>query len=131
MTSDELKARTKSFAHRVLDLCDALPLTNSGRIVSNQLGRAGTSVGANYRASCKARSTAEFVSKVGVVEEEADECQFWIELVIERKAIPAKRVMPLLNEARELTAIMAASRKTAAKRLRKPKNRSDAAAGIS
>ena len=77
---------------------------------------AGTSVGANYRASCKSRSTAEFVAKIGVVEEEADECCFWLELIMEAGLMPSSRVKALHKEADELTAIMAASRITASKR---------------
>ncbi len=90
MTEKELKQRTKSFALRVLKLIDSLPDSRSARILANQLGRSGTSVGANYRAACRSRSTAEMISKISVVEEEADESAFWM----------------------ELTAIMVASRKT-------------------
>ena len=76
MTEAELKARTKEFALRILRLIDALPHTTAGKVIAAQLARAGTSVGANYRAACRARSRAEFISKLGTVEEEADETCF-------------------------------------------------------
>jgi four helix bundle protein len=80
MTENELKRRTKDFALHVLQLVDSLSETRSGRILANQLGRSGTSVAANYRAACRSRSTAEMASKLAVVEEEADESGFWLEL---------------------------------------------------
>ena len=83
MDAEDLKKRTKSFALRILKLVAALPDTVQGRTVSGQLVRAGTSVGANYRAVCRARSNAEFIAKVGTVLEEADESAFWLELTIE------------------------------------------------
>lgn len=115
MTKEELKARTKKFALRVMKLVDALPNSRSGRAVGNQLVRSGTPVGSNYRAACRARSRAEFVARLGVVEEEADESGFWLELVIDGKLLRAERVQPLLQEADELTAIMAASRISASR----------------
>ena len=116
MTEIELKQRTKAFARRVLRLIEALPASRSGRIIANQLGRSGTSVGANYRAVCRARSEADFYSKLGVVEEEADESAFWLELVVEERLLHPRRVQALLDEADALTAIMVSSRKTAAAR---------------
>jgi four helix bundle protein len=83
MNQQVLKARTKSFALRVMKLVDALPKTVSGRAIGSQLVRAATGVGSNYRACCRARSRAEFIAKIGVVEEEADESAFWMELIIE------------------------------------------------
>ncbi|MDR1009548.1 MAG: four helix bundle protein [Opitutaceae bacterium] len=118
MTENELKIRTKKFALRILKVVDALPNTHSGRIIANQLGRAGTSVGANYRAVCRSRSSAEMISKLSVVEEEADESGFWLEVTTEHGVMPAKKLTPLQKEAGELVAIMVASRKTL---LRKPK----------
>ena len=112
MTERELKLRTKVFALRVLKLIDSLPDKRSGRVLANQLGRSGTSVGANYRAACRSRSTAEMISKLSVVEEEADESAFWLELVGDHGLMPAGKLAPLLREADELTAIMVASRKT-------------------
>ncbi|PYK80488.1 MAG: four helix bundle protein [Verrucomicrobia bacterium] len=113
MTTDELKARTKQFALRVVTLVEVLPDSVRGRVIADQITRSATSVGANYRATCRARSRAEFIAKIGVVEEEADETDFWLELIIESKIRRAKQILPLLNEANELVAIMAASRKSA------------------
>jgi four helix bundle protein len=121
MTEAELRDRTKAFSRRVLRLIEAMPRTTSGRIIAGQLGRSGTSVGANYRAVCRARSAADFVSKLGVVEEEADESAFWMELVTEEGLLPAEEVQPLWGEASALTAIMVSSRKTMALRLKKSK----------
>ncbi|MCM3904222.1 MAG: four helix bundle protein [Pyrinomonadaceae bacterium] len=118
MNADDLKKRTKQFALRILKLAAALPNTVEGKVVKGQLVRAGTSVGANYRAACRGRSTAEFVAKIGVVEEEADESAFWLELIIEATLLQASRVLPLLREANELTKIMARSRISASKRVR-------------
>jgi len=117
VTADELKLRTKQFALRVIKLLAALPKTIAGRAIANQLVRCGTSVGANYRAACRARSRSEFVAKIGVVLEETDETQLWLELIIESKLLPVKRVEPLLGEATELIAIFVASRKSASANL--------------
>jgi four helix bundle protein len=113
MDREELKKRTRQFALRVMKLVDALPNTAVGRTVGGQLVRAGTSVGANYRSACRGRSTAEFIAKLGTVEEEADESAYWLELIIEGRLLPCAQVGPLLQEANELTAIMSSSRKTA------------------
>ncbi len=113
MDQQELKTRTKQFALRILKLTAALPKTVEAKVVQNQLARAGTSVAANYRASCKARSKAEFIAKISIVVEESDECCFWMELIIEGEMLPENKVSALLKEANELTAIMTASRKTA------------------
>jgi|SRR3954469_20379493 four helix bundle protein len=118
MTADELKLRTKQFALRVIRLVSALPKTIEGRAIANQLVRCGTWVAANYRAACRARSRTEFVAKMGVVLEEADETQLWLELIIESKLLPLKRVAPLFEEASELVAIFVASRKSASSNLR-------------
>ena len=109
----DLKVRTKQFALRVMKLIDALPRTIQGRAIANQIIRSATSVAANYRAACRARSRAEFVAKIGVVEEEADESCFWLELIIDSGLLTQERILPLLTEAGELVAIMAASRKSA------------------
>jgi four helix bundle protein len=114
--ANELKQRTKRFALRVLKLAAALPRTIEGNTIKGQLVRAGTAVGANYRAACRGRSQAEFAAKIGVVEEEADESAFWLELIIEGAFLKESKVKPLLNEANELTKIMARSRITAKKR---------------
>jgi four helix bundle protein len=113
MTTDELKARTKQFALRVIRLVDALPGDVKGRAIANQIIRSATSVAANYRAACRARSRAEFIAKSGVVEEEADETAFWLELIIDSGIRSETQIEPLLKEAGELVAIMAASRKSA------------------
>ena len=108
-----MKERTKQLALRVMKLVSSLPKTVEGSVLGKQLLRSGTSVGANYRAACKSRSKAEFVSKLGIVEEEADECGFWLELIMEHGLMPRGRVEPLHRETEEITAIVAASRKTA------------------
>ncbi|HZV35973.1 MAG TPA: four helix bundle protein [Verrucomicrobiae bacterium] len=114
MNEHELKHRTKQFALRVIKLVAALPKNIEGRAIANQLVRAGTSVGANYRAACRGRSRAEFLSKLGTVEEEADESAFWMEVIIEGNLLKKRRVEKRLQEANELVAIMVASRKSAA-----------------
>jgi four helix bundle protein len=116
MTKPEvLKDRTKQFAIRIVRVFKALPKTDEARILGKQLLRSGTSVGANYRAVCRARSTAEFIAKIGVVVEEADETVFWLELLIETEIVPAAKLVPLLQEANEILAIVAASQATAKK----------------
>jgi four helix bundle protein len=109
----DLKKRTKAFALRVMKMVEALPKSVCGRALGSQLVRAGTAVGANYRAACRSRSRAEFIAKIGVVVEEADESAFWMELIVEGGVLPKHMVEPLLGEANELVAIMNASRKTA------------------
>jgi len=103
MNEMELKQRTKAFALRVIKLVNSL---------SKELVRSGTSVAANYRSACRARSKADFVNKLGIVEEEADESALWMELLIESGFVPKRRLEKLLQEANELTAIMVASRKS-------------------
>jgi four helix bundle protein len=110
MNPEDLKRRTKQFALRILKLVAVLPKTVEGRTLGGQLVRAGTAVGANYRATCRSRSRAEFVARIGVVEEEADESAYWLELIIEGELLKAQQVAPLLNEANELAKIMASSR---------------------
>jgi four helix bundle protein len=113
MDKRELQDRTKQFALRVLKLVDALPRTAGGRAISMQLVRAATSVGANYRSACRARSRAEFAAKLGVAVEEADERLYWLELVRDSKLLPENKLSHLLKEADELTAILASGRKSA------------------
>ncbi len=114
MTKPEvLKNRTKQFAIRIIKLFRSLPKSDEARIVGKQVLRSGTSVGANYRAVCRARSTAEFISKIGIVVEEADETVFWLELLIETEIVSAKLLTPHLEEANEILAIVAASHQTA------------------
>ncbi|MDD4873015.1 MAG: four helix bundle protein [Kiritimatiellae bacterium] len=113
MKGENLKDRTKKFGLDVLGLVDKLPNTITGRAIGNQLVRSGTSVGANYRAACRARSRAEFVARIGVVIEEADETAFWLEMISEREIVSSSLLQQLLGEANELVAIMTTSRKTA------------------
>ena len=113
MDQQEMKKRTKEFALRIMKLVGALPQSIEGKAVGNQLVRAGTSVGANYRAACRGRSRAEFIAKLGLVEEEADESAFWLEIIIEGNLLKKHQAESLLKEANELVAIIAASRKSA------------------
>ena len=109
----DLKRRTKAFALRILKLVDALPKTTAGRALAAQIVRSGTSVAANYRAACRARSTADFIAKMGIVEEEADETLFWLELLEESELVTAAKLTAIKEEANELIAITVASIKTA------------------
>ena len=116
MTEEELKRRTKQFALRVMNLVGALPNSRVGNAIGNQLVRAGTSVGANYRAACRGRSRAEFIAKLGTVIEEGDESAYWMELIVEGGLLKTRLVEPLHAEANELVAIMVSSRKSCASR---------------
>ena len=113
MTEEELKRRTKQLALRVMKLVGALPRSVEARVIGKQLVEAVTSVGANYRAACRARSRAEFVAKLGIAEEEADESGYWMELIIEGGMMPERLISDLHREAGELLAIIASSRMTA------------------
>ncbi len=115
--SQELKNRTKQFAIRIVKLFRSLPRTEEARIIGRQMLRSGTSVAANYRAVCRARSKAEFIAKVGVVVEESDETLLWLELLVDTEIVSQSRMTGLLAEANELLAIFAASQYTARKRL--------------
>ncbi|WP_428939105.1 four helix bundle protein [Fontivita pretiosa] len=117
MTEADMIRRTKRFALRVLKLIDVLPDSCAGRVIAAQLGRCATSVGANYRAACRGRSKAEFYSKLGIVEEEADESLYWLELIMEAELIKPARIRPLYLEAEEILAIIVASRRTTAQSL--------------
>jgi four helix bundle protein len=112
VNKQELLSRTKVFALRSLRLVDHLLRTTSGHAIGNQLVRRATSVGANYRAACRARSRAEFAAKLGVVAEEADESVYWLELISEGKILAETKVIDLLKEANELTAILTSARRT-------------------
>ena len=120
MTEQELVERTKKMAIRVIHLVRSLPKMDESKIIGRQVLRSATSVAANYRSACKARSHRDFINKLGIAEEEADETQLWLELIIDAKLLGRHRVEHLLAEVSELTAILAASRVTASKRLRKP-----------
>lgn len=111
----DLKARTKTFALRVLKVVRSLPACTEGRLIGHQLLRSGTSVAANYRAVCRARSRPEFLSKLSIVIEEADETSFWLEFLVDAGLIPETKLRDLKDEANQLVAIFNASRTTAKK----------------
>ena len=113
MTSEELKKRTKQFAIEIIFLTRIFPKNDEGFIIKKQIIRSATSVAANYRAVCRARSSADFISKMAVVEEEADETLFWLELAVEIGLVQKESASKITNEADQLTAIFSASRKTA------------------
>ena len=113
MDQEEMKKRTKDFAKRVINLCRQLPETREGRLIGNQIFRSGTSVGANYRAVCRARSKADFIAKLGIVLEEADESLYWLEILSETQVVKASLLEPLMKEADELVGIFVVSIKTA------------------
>jgi four helix bundle protein len=108
-----------------MKLVDALPNSVSGRAIANQLVRAGTSVGANYRSACRGRSKAEFCSKLGTVVEESGECCFWLELIMDASLLSGKLVEPLYQEANELAAIFVSSIRTAKSSITNQKSRMD------
>ena len=113
MNKDEIKRRTKKFALDVIRLAEGLPPNYEGQVLGRQLLRSATSVGANYRAACRAKSVADFIAKMGIVEEEADECIYWMELLTEAKILPLDKLQTLMTEADELVAITVSSIKTA------------------
>jgi four helix bundle protein len=113
VTRAQLMARTKAFALEVVRAVEDLPRGRTSDVIGKQLLRAATSVGANYRAACRARSRREFIAKMGIVEEEADESQFWLELIIERGMLEPSRVAPARSEAAQIVAIAVASIRTA------------------
>jgi four helix bundle protein len=113
MDAEDFKRRTKTFAVRIIRLVDALPSTRSANQLGGQLLRAGTSVGANYRAACRARSRADFISKMGIVEEECDESLYWMELLVESGKVKTSKLANLMAEAREILAMVVSSINTA------------------
>lgn len=117
ITSEELKTRTKKFSLRIIDVVEKLPNSISGRTVANQIVRSGTSVGANYRAVCRARSDREFISKMAIVIEEADETLFWLEIMQEKKWMDDSELNVLWKEGNELTAIFVSTIKKIKSRL--------------
>lgn len=121
MTQSEMKRRTKEFALRVMRLVESLAESRTSQVLGKPLLRSGTSVGANYRAACRARSTADFISKLAIVEEEADESIYWPELLVESKQIKQNLVEGLMNEANEILSIVVASIRTS-KQKRDPKS---------
>ena len=113
MKNQDLRDRTKRFSLDIVRFVQDLPKDRTADPIARQLVRSGTSVGANYRAACRARSTPDFISKIGVVEEEADECGFWLEILQDSGIRAGEETMRLLKEADELTAIFVAGGKTA------------------
>ena len=113
MNQDDFKKRTKAFALRIIRLAESLPDTPTARAIRNQIIRSGPAVGANYRAACRAKSKPDFISKMGTVEEEADETIYWMELLIEAGIVKRSRISDLLDEADEILSIVVTSIKTA------------------
>ena len=112
MKEQEFKDRTKQVALRIIRLVEALPKTKTAQAIGAQLLRCGTSVGANYRAACRGRSAADVIAKLGIVEEEADESIYWLELLIEAKILPESQLNPLMQEMDEILRMTVASIKT-------------------
>ena len=112
MTQEEMKMRTKQYALRVIRLVQSLPKNLVAEVLGKQLLRSGTSVGANYRAACRAKSTADFINKLSIVEEEADESIFWMELLIEGKIIKENLLENLMEEGNQILSIVVSSIKT-------------------
>jgi four helix bundle protein len=117
-TNGPLVARTKQFALRCVRLSDSLPRTTAGQVIGRQLLRAGLSVGANYRAACRAKSQADFVAKMGIVEEEADETLYWMEMLVAAGLVKQDHLEDLAKEGGEIVAMVVASIRTARKRLK-------------
>jgi four helix bundle protein len=115
----ELKQRTRKFALRIIRLVESLPKGRTADVIARELLRSGTSVGANYRAVCRAKSTRDFISKMGIVEEEADETLYWMEILSEADIVKSEKLSLLMKEADELLAIAVASIKTARKKSKK------------
>jgi four helix bundle protein len=109
MDAEDMKQRTRAYALRIIKLVESLPNTPTARVIGNQLLRCGTSVPANYRAACRARSKADFIAKMGIVEEETDESIFWIEMLVETGLIKQSRVTQLLDEGDQILSIVVSS----------------------
>ncbi|MEK6299916.1 MAG: four helix bundle protein [Acidobacteriota bacterium] len=113
MNANEMKKRTRAYALAIIRLVESLPNTPTARVIGNQLLRCGTSVGANYRASCRARSQADFIAKMGIVEEEADESIYWMELLVDSNVVLPGSVAELCDEGNQIVAIVVSSINTA------------------
>ncbi len=122
MDADELKRRTKQFGLRAIRVVDALPNVAAGQVLGRQLLRSATSVGANYRSACRGRSKAEFIAKVGIAIEEADEANYWLEMITEARLLPPEKLSDLMQEGDEIVAILTASVQTARRNLRRTIN---------
>src|SRR4051794_35911152 len=109
MTEQEFKNRTKDIALRIIKLVESLPRTGSAEVIGKQLLRSGTSVGANYRAACRAKSTADIINKLAIVEEEADESIYWIELLIASEIVKESKVSKLVSDINEIVAMTVSS----------------------
>ncbi len=116
MEKGQLLLRTKSSALRIIKVVQALPRTDVARILGTQLLRAGTSVGANYRAACRAKSAPDFLNKLKIVEEEGDESLYWMELLVESRLMSAVRLSALMREGDEIVAIVVSALKTLRRR---------------
>ena len=112
MNEQEFKQRTKALALRVIKLVSSLPQNTVSEVIGKQLIRSGTSVGANYRAACRARATADLIAKLRIVEEEADECLYWMELIVEAKLVDVANLRSIMSETNEILAMTVASIKT-------------------
>ena len=112
MNEQEFKNRTKNLALRVIRFIGMLPKSQVAEVIGKQLLRSGTSVGANYRAACRGKSTADVIAKLGIVLEEADECLYWMELLVESELVPAAKLTNLMSETNEIVAMIVASIKT-------------------
>ena len=124
MTELEFKKRTKEIALRIIKLVDSLPPASSAQIIGKQLLRSGTSVGANYRAACRAKSTADLIHKLSIVEEEADECLYWLELLNGSGIVAEKKLSKLYSDVNEILAMTVSSIKTMrARRFANPKSK--------
>ena len=113
MSFEDLKKRTKLFGLNIIRMAESLPKSSTSLIISRQLVRSGTSVGANYRAACRAKSRADFISKLGIVEEECDESFYWMEMLVESDQVAMEKVRDLMKEGGEILAMIIASKKTA------------------
>ena len=113
MNADHMQKRTKAFALRIIKLSEGLPHTRTAEIIGRQLLRCGTSVGANYRSACRAKSLADFIAKMAIVEEEADEVVYWLDLLVESGLLQQRHITDLLSEANQIVAMTVASIKTA------------------
>ena len=112
MDEQEFKKRTKQLALRIIKLVSSLPKNTVADVIGKQLIRSGTSVGANYRSACRARSTADLIAKLRIVEEEADECLYWMELIVEAQLVDATNLRSIMSETNEILAMIVASIKT-------------------
>ena len=118
MNPSDMKQRTRSYALDIIRLVQKLPNTPTTKVIGNQLLRCGTSVGSNYRASCRAKSQADFIAKMGIAEEEADESVYWMELLVESKILQQSEIAELQNEGNQIVAIVVSSINTARGRKR-------------